>query len=51
MNELKNHNVIRVFEGFAGYGGASYGLKQAGIKHKVVGYSEFDKLFYSFLIL
>ena len=43
MNELKNHNVIRVFEGFAGYGGASYGLKRAGIKHKVVGYSEFDK--------
>ena len=34
---------LRVFEGFAGYGGASFGLKRAGIKHKVVGYSEFDK--------
>ena len=33
---------IRVFEGFAGYGGASFGLKKAGIKHKVIGYSELD---------
>lgn len=34
---------IKVFEGFAGYGGATYGLKRAGIPHDVVGYSEFDK--------
>jgi DNA (cytosine-5)-methyltransferase 1 len=37
MNELK------VFEAFAGYGGASFGLKKAKIPHKVVGYSENDK--------
>ncbi|MBQ0088070.1 MAG: DNA cytosine methyltransferase [Prevotellaceae bacterium] len=34
---------IRVFEGFAGYGGASFGLNRSGIKHEVIGYSEFDK--------
>ena len=34
---------VRLFEGFAGYGGASFGLKRAGIPHVVVGYSEFDK--------
>ena len=34
--------TIRVFEGFAGYGGASYGLKRSGLKYKVVGMSEFD---------
>ena len=31
---------IRVFEGFAGYGGASFGLKKAGIKHLKVVYSK-----------
>ena len=36
-------NEIRVFEGFAGYGGASFGLKRANIKHKVIGFSENDK--------
>ncbi len=35
--------TIRVFEGFAGYGGASFGLKRSGLKYKVVGMSEFDK--------
>lgn len=34
---------IRVFEMFAGYGGASFGLKKAGINHEVVGFSEIDK--------
>ncbi len=34
---------IRVFEAFAGYGGASFGLKKAKISHEVIGYSEFDK--------
>lgn len=36
-------DTIRVFEGFAGYGGASFGLKRSGLKYKVVGMSEFDK--------
>lgn len=34
---------LRVFEGFAGYGGATFGLRRAGIPHQIVGYSEFDK--------
>lgn len=43
MHNLPQHNTIRVFEGFAGYGGASYGLRRSGIKHEIVGFSEFDK--------
>ena len=43
MNKLKQHEKIRVFEGFAGYGGATFGLVRAGIDFEVVGYSEFDK--------
>lgn len=43
MFKLKKHGVVRVFEGFAGYGGATFGLKRAGINFDVVGYSEFDK--------
>jgi site-specific DNA-cytosine methylase len=43
MNNTKINKPIRVFEGFAGYGGASFGLQRAGIPHEVVGYSEFDK--------
>jgi len=43
MNKLKKHEKIRVFEGFAGYGGATFGLTRAGIDFEVVGYSEFDK--------
>lgn len=39
---------IKVFEGFAGYGGASFGLKRLkqnipDIDYEVVGYSELDK--------
>ena len=34
---------IRVFEAFAGYGGASFGLKKSGIPFEVIGYSENDK--------
>jgi DNA (cytosine-5)-methyltransferase 1 len=34
---------VRVFEGFAGYGGASFGLKRAGISHEVIGFSEIDE--------
>lgn len=40
---MGREKVIRVFEGFAGYGGASFGLKRAGVKHEVIGYSENDK--------
>jgi DNA (cytosine-5)-methyltransferase 1 len=39
----KKIQKIRVFEGFAGYGGASFGLKKAGILHEIIGYSEVDK--------
>lgn len=35
--------MIRVFEAFAGYGGASFGLKRANIPHEIIGYSENDK--------
>ena len=35
--------MIKLFEMFAGYGGASFALKKAGIEHEVVGYSEIDK--------
>ena len=34
---------IKVIEMFAGYGGASFGLKKAGIPFECVGYSEIDK--------
>lgn len=37
------HNEVRVFEAFAGFGGASFGLKRAGIRNKIVMYSEWDK--------
>lgn len=40
---MKKLNKIKVFEAFAGYGGASFGLQKAGIEHEVIGYSEFDK--------
>lgn len=38
MKEINKE--IRVFEAFAGYGGASFGLRKAGIPHRIVGYSE-----------
>jgi len=34
---------IKLFEMFAGYGGASFALKKAGVPHEIVGYSEIDK--------
>lgn len=41
INKLKKMvNKIKLFDGFAGYGGASFGIKKAGISHEVVGYSE-----------
>jgi DNA (cytosine-5)-methyltransferase 1 len=40
----KQSNVkIRLFEAFAGYGGASFALGKAKIKHEIVGFSENDK--------
>ena len=42
-NSRMKDTTIRVFEGFAGYGGASFGLERSGVKYKVVGYSELDK--------
>lgn len=38
----KKQKTIRVFEGFAGYGGASFGLSHSGLKFEVIGFSEFD---------
>lgn len=35
--------MIKLFEGFAGYGGASFGLQKVGIEFDCVGYSEIDK--------
>jgi DNA (cytosine-5)-methyltransferase 1 len=34
---------IRVFEAFAGFGGASFGLKKAGVRSRIVMYSEWDE--------
>ena len=42
MHRLPRHRTIRVFEGFAGYGGAAFGLRRSGIRHRVVGFSEND---------
>jgi len=35
--------MIKVFDMFAGYGGAEFALKKAGIEHECVGVSEIDK--------
>lgn len=48
MSRLPNHKKIRIFEGFAGYGGGSFGLKRVkenlpDFDYDVVGYSENDK--------
>lgn len=45
MDKLTPKTIIRVFEGFAGYGGASYAMKRINrsskkIRFQVVGYSE-----------
>ena len=44
----KKKEIIRVFEGFAGYGGASFAMKrlnkkQKKIRFQVVGYSEISQ--------
>lgn len=46
--EKSEGKILRVFEGFAGYGGASFALRRYKEKHpefkyEVVGYSEIDK--------
>jgi DNA (cytosine-5)-methyltransferase 1 len=33
-------NKIKLFDAFAGYGGASFGMKRANIPHEIVGFSE-----------
>jgi DNA (cytosine-5)-methyltransferase 1 len=35
--------MVRLFEAFAGYGTSSFALKQLGIEHELVGFSEVDK--------
>lgn len=39
---MTKKKTLRVFEAFAGYGGASYGLKRSGIKYEVIGFSEIE---------
>ena len=40
---MSQKKELKVFEAFAGYGGATYGLKKANIPFKTIGYSEIDK--------
>ncbi len=40
--DQKRNKAIRVFEAFAGYGGASFGLKRSGLKYNVIGFSEIE---------
>jgi DNA (cytosine-5)-methyltransferase 1 len=42
-NKSANNSTLKVFEAFAGYGGASFALKRAKIPHQTIGFSEFDK--------
>lgn len=34
--------TLKVFEGFCGYGGCSFGLERSKISYEIVGYSEID---------
>jgi DNA (cytosine-5)-methyltransferase 1 len=40
---LNKNTKLKVFEAFAGYGGATYGLKKSKIPFEVIGFSEIDK--------
>jgi len=40
--EILKTRKLKVFEMFAGYGGASFGLQNAGIEHESVGFSEIE---------
>ena len=42
-NKKAKNSKLKVFEAFAGYGGASFALKRAKIPHQTIGFSEFDK--------
>ena len=35
---------IKLFEAFAGYGGATFGLKRSKVPFEVIGFSEIDRL-------
>jgi DNA (cytosine-5)-methyltransferase 1 len=35
--------MLKIFEAFAGYGTATFALKQLNIEHELVGFSEIDK--------
>ena len=39
-----NTLMVRLFEMFSGYGGASFSLKKAQISYTTIGYSEIDKM-------
>lgn len=39
----KEQKKLKVFDMFAGYGGAEFALKKAGIKHECIGFSEIKK--------
>lgn len=44
VNIIKDEKgVVKVFEMFSGYGGASFGLKKANIPYECIGISEIDK--------
>jgi len=43
VKKNSNNKKYRLFEAFAGYGGASFSLKKAKIQHSIIGYSENDK--------
>ena len=42
-SQKKTRVPLKLFEAFAGYGGASFALKKAGIDFECIGYSEIDK--------
>lgn len=41
--KLRFNRKLRLFDAFAGYGGASFGLRRAKIPFETIGYSENDK--------
>src|SRR6056297_3001184 len=43
FNEWRRMNKIKIFELFAGYGTASFALKQLGVDTEIVAFSEIDK--------
>ena len=43
QNRNGDETMIKIFEAFAGYGTSSFALKQLGVEHELVGFSEIDK--------